>query len=281
MRIFIGLKKVWILSPFFVSLAMAAKYPAGMVELFTHQQNVKAGKTLYMRHCSGCHGIDAKGAGPAAQFLYPKPRNIVEGVFKFKSTQYGTLPSKADLLRILERGLPGSSMPSFRLLPSVQRDAIASYVMSLREGWRDQSTDIVVVPLPPLELKKKETFLQSALRGKAQFMELCSSCHGDTGLGNGPAAEGIVDAENQPLAPANLRRKHLKSGSGARDIFRVVSAGIEGAQMPPYGDALSVAARWDIAAYVLFLRGQEENFYPNDFSLENAVGKTVEKAVKK
>ncbi|MEZ4815439.1 MAG: c-type cytochrome [Bdellovibrionota bacterium] len=253
--------------------ASAANFPQGMLQLLSDQQQLKLGQELFMRHCSGCHGNTARGDGPAAQFLMPKPRNIVEGSFKFKSTSYGSLPSSSDLLRIIERGLPGSSMPSFKLLPAAQREALVAYIMSLRPGWKNQVTTNIEIPAVPVELKEANTFLASALKGKNSYMELCASCHGDQGVGDGPAAAEIVDENNDPLKPANLRRKHLKSGSGARDVYRVMSAGIEGTPMPPYGDALSAEQRWDIVAYVLFMRGQEEGLYEKDFSLEAAVNK--------
>ncbi len=253
--------------------AWGANLPQGMVQLLSDQQQLKMGKELYGRHCASCHGVEAKGNGPSAQFYIPRPRNIVEGVFKFKSTSYGLLPTRSDLMRVIERGLPGSAMPSFKLLPVQQREAIASYVMSLRDGWADQAVTTIEVPYPPAELKNKDTFLVSALKGQKHYTELCATCHGDKGLGDGPASEGIVDVDNLPLKPANLRMKHLKSGSGSRDIYRVVSAGIEGTPMPPYGDVLTPEQRWELVSYVLFFRGQEEGLYSKDFSLEKAVSK--------
>ncbi len=244
-----------------------------MVKLMSEQQKIKNGSELFMRHCSGCHGTDALGRGPASQFLHPKPRNLVEGVFKFKSTPMGSLPTKADLLKTLERGLVGSSMPSFKFLPSDQREAIVAYVMSLRPGWNNQNVPILALPYPPESIKtlKGGTFYASALRGKTTYGELCLSCHGDTGIGDGPASEGIFDAENEPLKPANLRRLHLKAGSGSRDIFRTISTGIEGTPMPPFEEVLTPEKRWDVVAYVLYLRGEENKMYPEGFSLEKAV----------
>lgn len=251
----------------------AANLPQGMIQLLSSQQELKLGADLYQRHCSGCHGNDGKGAGSAAQFLIPKPRNFIEGAFKFKATPYGSLPTRSDLLRVIERGIYGTSMPSFKILPLSQREAIATYVMSLREGWSEQVGATFEVPYPPTSFRNKETFLASALKGRKNYLELCASCHGDTGLGDGPASEGIVDGDNLPLKPANLRMKHLKSGSGSRDVFRVMSAGIEGSPMPPFGDSMSVEQRWEVVAYILFLRGQEEGIYSKDFDLEKVVSK--------
>ncbi|HVP21798.1 MAG TPA: c-type cytochrome [Anaerolineaceae bacterium] len=41
---------------------------------------VSAGKDLFTAQCVSCHGDDAKGDGPAASALNPKPANLVEVV---------------------------------------------------------------------------------------------------------------------------------------------------------------------------------------------------------
>jgi mono/diheme cytochrome c family protein len=86
---------------------------------------------LFRRHCVHCHGITGDGAGPTAQFLRPYPRDYREGMFKFKSTERAAMPTRADLRRILMEGIPGTAMPSFRLLPDYEQDALVEYVMYL------------------------------------------------------------------------------------------------------------------------------------------------------
>src|SRR5690349_18561581 len=36
------------------------------------------GKAVYSQNCVACHGVNGDGAGDAAAFLLPKPRNFVE-----------------------------------------------------------------------------------------------------------------------------------------------------------------------------------------------------------
>lgn len=86
---------------------------------------------LYRRHCVHCHGISGDGRGPTALFLDPYPRDYRKGVFKFKSTYASAKPSDADLVRILHNGIPGTSMPSFSLLPKPEVDALVEYVKYL------------------------------------------------------------------------------------------------------------------------------------------------------
>lgn len=86
---------------------------------------------LYRLHCAHCHGITGDGAGPTAVFLNPYPRDYRQGKFKFKSTAEAEKPTKVDLLRILTEGIPGTAMPSFRVLSENEREALVEYVQYL------------------------------------------------------------------------------------------------------------------------------------------------------
>ena len=86
---------------------------------------------LYRRHCAHCHGISGGGDGPTARFLNPYPRDYRRGVFKFKSTPKGKRPTDKDLRRILINGIPGTAMPSFKLLPQDEINALVDYVKYL------------------------------------------------------------------------------------------------------------------------------------------------------
>ncbi len=86
---------------------------------------------LFRRHCAHCHGVTGDGAGPTAAFLNPYPRDYRQGIFKFKSTDQAAKPTRKDLHRILAEGIPGTAMPSFKLLSSDQLDALVEYVVYL------------------------------------------------------------------------------------------------------------------------------------------------------
>lgn len=86
---------------------------------------------LYREHCAHCHGISGDGMGPTAAFLNPYPRDYRPGKFKFKGTWRDARPAHEDLTRILHEGIPGTSMPSFALLPPAQVDALVEYVRYL------------------------------------------------------------------------------------------------------------------------------------------------------
>ena len=69
--------------------------------------------------------------GPTTAFLNPYPRDYRRGIFKFKGTVREDRPTTEDLLRTLTDGLQGSAMPSFKLLPQVDREALVEYVKYL------------------------------------------------------------------------------------------------------------------------------------------------------
>ncbi|MEW4451747.1 cytochrome c [Bremerella sp. JC817] len=89
---------------------------------------------LYRQHCVHCHGITGNGRGPTAAFLNPYPRDFRMGKYKWKSTKTGTPPTHDDLKRVISDGVPGTAMPSFKLLPEEEIEALTQYVkyLSLR-----------------------------------------------------------------------------------------------------------------------------------------------------
>jgi mono/diheme cytochrome c family protein len=86
---------------------------------------------LFREHCVTCHGLAGTGAGPASLFQNPYPRDFRHGVFKWKSTDRGSKPTRDDLRRHLKLGIPGTAMPSFTLLRPGELDALVDYVIYL------------------------------------------------------------------------------------------------------------------------------------------------------
>ena len=111
--------------------------------------DLSTGQGLYRQHCAHCHGITGDGAGPTAASLNPYPRDFRLGKFKFKSTRMYRPPTDEDIRRILERGIAGSAMPSFALLPADQIDALVDYVKYL--SIRGQVERVLLEELTNLE----------------------------------------------------------------------------------------------------------------------------------
>lgn len=105
----------------------ALRQAAGPVA--SHEVGVVLG--LYRRHCARCHGVTGDGRGPTARYQAPYPRDYRRGVFKWKSTYRDAAPTATDLDRVLEHGVPGTAMPSFRLVSQQERDVLRQYVIYL------------------------------------------------------------------------------------------------------------------------------------------------------
>lgn len=120
-----------------------ASGPAGYEEQGDGDEHLQRG--LYRQHCASCHGTTGDGMGPAASMLEPYPRDFRPGVFKWKSTYLAARPTDSDLDRTLERGVPGTAMPSFRLLDEEQRSALVEYVkyLSIRGEVEQQLVSLV------------------------------------------------------------------------------------------------------------------------------------------
>lgn len=92
---------------------------------------LKRGRMLYAEHCQHCHGVSGDGNGPTAQYLNPLPRDYRQAVFKFTSTQTPNRAQRSDLARTIEDGIPGTYMPSFKLLKPEESTALVEYVLWL------------------------------------------------------------------------------------------------------------------------------------------------------
>ncbi len=111
--------------------ALAAAPASGTTALIGAGEVIAEGRVLYAEHCLHCHGVAGDGNGPTAKYLNPKPRDYRRGLFKFTSTHYDYKPRRDDLARIVMDGIPGTYMPSFKLLKPDESAAIVEYVMFL------------------------------------------------------------------------------------------------------------------------------------------------------
>ncbi|GAB4152266.1 MAG: hypothetical protein Tsb009_28070 [Planctomycetaceae bacterium] len=89
---------------------------------------LRTGRKLYMQHCMHCHGYSGDGNGPTAKYLNPLPRDYRLGIFKFTSTKRPDKATRDDLMTILVNGIPGTYMPSFKLQPRKELEAIIEYI---------------------------------------------------------------------------------------------------------------------------------------------------------
>lgn len=214
---------------------------------------VARGRVIYMEQCASCHGLQGDGRGEAAGALNPPPRNFTTGVYKFRSTMSGQLPTDDDLFRTITIGIAGTAMDRYVALPERDRQALVAYLKSLspRFAWEEAGRPIAFPAPRPLTP-------ESAARGLALYERMqCAVCHGSGARGDGPLAADLSDTDGLPIRPADLTRPRLKSGKGAEAIYRTVMTGLDGTPMPSYGDSLMPEDAWDLALYLLSLSPSE------------------------
>jgi cytochrome c oxidase cbb3-type subunit 2 len=228
------------------------------ISLPRSQDWIDSGRQVYERRCIGCHGAKGDGNGPAATFLYKqRPRNFTLGEFKFRLTK-GPLPTDADLLRTITRGVRGTAMPAWFELPIDDRLAVIQYIKYVLAADRSDPTkpDFYFLDEPPEAPMKIGTppppsaaLISHGQRVWAQAK--CWECHGLSGRGDGEKAAGLKDDWGFPIRPADLTSGRFKSGPAVTDIYRTISTGLSGTPMPSFRDAFPDADRWALAYYIL------------------------------
>ncbi len=216
--------------------------------------DIKKVKEIYEVKCALCHGFSGEGNGPAANYLFPKPRDFVLGVYKFRTTESGELPTDEDLFKVIKKGVPDTEMPGWYFLGDDEIRHLVDFIKTFSEDFAEEEKPQPIkvgkgIPITPESIKT----------GKEVYNKVkCWECHGKEGLGDGPKSDELKDDLENKIIPNNLTFKWTyKVGSTPRDIYITFSTGLNGTPMPSYIDSLSEKERWHLANYVSSLVNKE------------------------
>jgi mono/diheme cytochrome c family protein len=245
------------------------------------KDNLAEGTRLYKRHCLDCHNLTGDGRGAkSGLFVVPFPRDYRQGAFKFVTSGEGLKPRRADLLRTLHNGLPGTAMPPFGLLQEGERDLLAGYVMylsvrgqvefdTLRGAAEGKSIDPAArlkglldewqkadaappLPAPPDDGEPDSPAHQEAVRRghslfTAKVENACVSCHAD--YGRKPVLR--YDLWGTVAKPLDFTQASFKGGARPEDVYARVRFGIAAVGMPAHGPPQYTERQvWDLVRFV-------------------------------
>ncbi|HEY4308454.1 MAG TPA: c-type cytochrome [Pirellulales bacterium] len=250
------------------------------------------GAAVYQQRCVHCHGTTGDGAGPAAEVMYPRPRDYRRGIFKFTSTPYGAKPRRSDLARTVRHGAKGTSMPSFALLSDDDVEAVIDYVLALThrgelellltleaqnedEIAAERVPDIIDEVLTPWRAaadqyvepvsKMPRYTSESIEEGKKAFLSEtagCFKCHGPDGRAETTDnLKGFTDVWGFQTRAADLTSGMFHGGNRPDDIYRRIFSGINGTPMPAFDAKLADQPDlfWHLVHYVQFISGERRS----------------------
>jgi cytochrome c oxidase cbb3-type subunit I/II len=206
-----------------------------------------SGKQLFTEKCLRCHGCSGNGQGSYARQTLAHPANLNERISNFPGENY-------HFWRISE-GVPGTDMPPWGWsLDETTRWQIATYELSFVDGSirtiegqvSDDEGDSfndkthIVPPISGTEEQFK--------KGGSLFNLFCVQCHGEKGLGNGPASISSPGGYITPQ-PANFEESGNDFTNYGRWVWKV-KEGVETTNMPPWKYALSDNEIYQLIFYV-------------------------------
>lgn len=271
------------------SMSQLAVNDEALERMQLDRRSLKKGSELYRKHCMHCHGVVGDGRGPTGPWLHPHPRDYRKGEFKFISASLATVglakPRRDDLIRTLEKGIDGTSMPAFNMLPAQELQALASYVIHLslrgqveydtirtcieeRGGLTDDDVRSHVYqkasfflaqwanvnvkeankpPAYPFDAADKAALEESIRRGHALFIGkgICITCHYDYGR----QSPYKYDNWGTLVRPRDLTQTTYRGGRRPLDLYWRISGGIGPSGMPKFVGE-SERDYWDLINFV-------------------------------
>lgn len=227
---------------------------------------------LYKQYCSVCHGENGDGRSRAQRSLTPPPRNFTD------PAQHSRL-TRDYMIGIVRNGKPGTAMVSWtRQLNDAEVAAVVDYIRSAymkvdpgAQAAKGRETLATAAssahqphdhgPAPSndhdqahhdhgqhgpanMAARLPKGLAGDAERGRKLFEANCVPCHGKKGDGKGPRAYFI-----RPK-PRNFMDEHAQEHLNRPALFKSISDGRNGTDMPAWSKVLPEQQRADLAEFV-------------------------------
>ena len=154
------------------------------------------GAVSYLAYCAVCHGARGAGDGPLAAELATQGADD-----RIELNDRATLDAlgRDSVVKVIAAGVKHTGRlnltpPWSDLIDEGTRGAIADYVMAL--------PDTLATPMADAHAFYLSSPIAGAPGARESYVYYCSSCHGQHGKGDGPAAELLHDRQN--VRPRNL-----------------------------------------------------------------------------
>jgi cytochrome c oxidase cbb3-type subunit I/II len=217
------------------------------------------GKTAFVEKCLRCHGASANGQGAYARQTLTHPANLNDRINNFPPPV-----SNYHFWRVSE-GVPGTAMPPWGWsLDETTRWQIITYETSFASGAirtvdggvsddeGDAFNDKTHIT-PGITGTQKEYEM-----GKSLYDLYCAQCHGEKGLGDGPASSTTPGGYIKP-EPANFEESGSDFTNYGRWVWKV-REGVETTNMPIWKLALSEEDIFKLIFYIqTFSKAEDYN----------------------
>ncbi|MBF0464144.1 MAG: c-type cytochrome [Nitrospirae bacterium] len=220
------------------------------------------GKKVFESRCVICHGPkgDGKGLMDVVHRNEKKgmvwtvfPRDFTSGVFKFRTTPTGCLPTDADLARVITGGIPRAYMPSSADLSREDVKGVIAYIKTFSKRWQEEQACSSITIKKPAFVGTPE----SVAKGEKIWENMkCWECHGKEGKGDGTKADSLKDDWGDKVLPFDFTSGATKMGFAPENVYAAYTTGLDGTGMPSYADSIKEEDRWHLVSYTLKLMGR-------------------------
>ena len=207
----------------------------------------RTGRQVYDAECVQCHGPAGNGLGIAAPYLPVRPRDFTAKRFKLRSTASGQLPTRADLLDTVTRGIRPHAMPAFDFLNEAERKAVVEQVLAFAGAAEKPDPKPLDVGAEPAASPERVD------QGKALYDKVqCGKCHQPNA--DDQVRPDLTDEAGHAIHPPHLQYDEFLGPDAPRDLALRLATGLDGTPMPSFAGPLSPDDVWSLALWIKSMR---------------------------